>query len=135
MITLAGLEIFMALIKADGTNGLDGGTVNLFKNDLTPNKDTVVGDLTVADYNTYAAQTVTTWQAAYLDSNGRLVILAPAFQFQPTDALAPNNIYGYWVENKAGDLVAAYRFPTAPIGLNGPLDVLNMQAAVRLLAG
>jgi len=102
---------------------------------LTPTKDTVVGDLTVADYNTYAPQTVTTWSAPFMDAGGRLCIAAPSNLFQPSDALAPNLIYGYWVEDANGDLVAVARLANAPVALGTPLDVLNLQAVVRLLPG
>lgn len=126
-VTSAGLLKQMALIKSDATNGLDGGTLNLFQNDITPTKDTVVGDLDVATFDGYAPKTLTTWGAAYLGPDGRVYTVAPSQQWNPTGAVTPNVIYGYWIEDKAGTLVMAGRFDDGPVPMNGVATALVLQ--------
>lgn len=95
---------------------LDGSIVKLFKNDFTPSLDTVVGDMTEADYTGYLAVTLTTWQAPFLDVQGRGEIRAPHAFFAPAAPYTvQNTIYGYWIIDSTADLLLASRFVNGPI--------------------
>lgn len=70
---LARLSQLTAVQVAD----LDGGSLRLFKNDITPGVDTLLAALTLADFVGYTNKTITTWNAPYIDQTNRGVILAP----------------------------------------------------------
>lgn len=97
---------------------LDLGALKLFKNNYVPSLDTVVGDLTEADYTGYLAITLTTWTAPFLDVAGRGEIRAPHGFFAPAAPYTiQNTVYGYWIEDSNGDLILACRFVDGPIAM------------------
>lgn len=110
----------LALLKADV---LDGGEMVLFSNDITPTVNTIIGDLTIANFTGYADVTLTTYSAPYLTADENAAVLAPLAQF---NTAAPytvaNSIYGFAIKDVDGALVLAGRFPDAPIEMAGAGD-------------
>lgn len=102
---------------------LDGGTMDLFQNDITPTPDTLIADLDVATFTGYAQVTLTTYSAPYLNAAGAGAILTPLAQFNTASPFTIGNVvYGYWIEDVDGLLVLAGRFPNAPIAMAGVGD-------------
>src|SRR5579864_8377209 len=99
----------IALAAGYSTDLLNTGKIHLFKNNIAPNDDTVLGDLIEADYNGYTAGgvAVATWPPPYWLSDDGLVHTTTTHQFQATDGVNPNIIYGYYVTDKNGLLVYA----------------------------
>lgn len=97
--------------------------LHLYKNDVVPDANSIVGMFTEADFNGYFPENITMSPVALNDANipvaqGNLV------HFQPTDELAPNTIYGVYITNNAGNLlIAAQRFDT-PQPMNNALNVI-----------
>jgi len=79
--------------------------MKLFQNNITPNQNTLLAELTEADFTGYVEATLTVWGDPYTDViNGGVSITAPSHQFVTTDPTTiPNTIYGYWIET-AGEI-------------------------------
>lgn len=112
-------------LDAIKTAELDGGSLRLFKNDFVPNKATLLADLTPADFDGYAAKTIVTWGAAFLDPAGLATTLAPLQTWTQSGDTTPNTIYGAYYVSVGGDLIWAERFATS-IGMADATSVLNM---------
>lgn len=93
----------------DGTASLWGSpTVKLFKNDVTPTLNTVIGDLTEADFTGYGAATIT-WGSATNGPGEEASVYGTGLSFIANGSSSPNIIYGWWLQN-AGGLRFAERF-------------------------
>jgi len=110
-----------ALIAAQ----LDGGSLRLFQNDITPDRKTLVADLDIATYTGYANKTIATWGAPYLDVNGLASCVAPLQTFAATGDAISNTVYGAYYLDSGGDLVWAVRF-SDPWTFNSTGDTYNM---------
>ncbi len=103
-----------AIFLLDQQNGIFY-EMHLYKNDLTPDLDTVVSDFTEADFGGYAALTITGWSAAITVADHAKSI-ANMCQFTHDGGGSANNIYGYYVVVQgSGELVWAERDPNAPV--------------------
>ena len=96
---------------------LDGNPVSdllvearLFKNDIYPTPDDVIGDYVEADFDGYAPQDFTL-NASYLNPFGLGQMDSEAVEFDSTGTTA-NTIYGVFILDGAGELVGAERFIT-----------------------
>jgi len=107
--------------------------VHLFKSPLSITPSTTKADLTAAeaDYDGYTTKTITAWLPAYLDPNGGASIQSGTEQFDYGPVGTPpvtNNVYGFWIESAAGDLIVAGLFDNpvsmAAIGDSIPLAVV-----------
>lgn len=88
----------------------DTGKLDLYQNDFTPNDEVVIGDMTVADYHGYAEVALTTYIAPYTDPDGKAVLTTPQCVFAFTAGVPTNLVYGWYILDKDGDLLAAGRF-------------------------
>lgn len=122
----------------DAALALDDATVHLFSADIVLTPNTVIADLTEADYTGYAAVTVTPPGVVYLAAAGDILWQFPQIAFQPTGTAVPNLIYGWWMDGEVlgtGDrLIVAQRFPE-PVTMNDPLDVLFVHPRIPLGQG
>lgn len=84
-------------------------TIRLFKNDLTPDHETVVGDITESTETGYAAISLPSWSVS--DAGGGVMTAAHAAVTFTFTAAA--NVYGYYVTNSDG-LLWIERFTCAP---------------------
>lgn len=110
---------------------LAGAEVHLTKSSLLMTRSTVKADLTAieADYNTYAAEAVT-WGPASISDDGNIEYLGTLGEFRPTDALAPNEIHGGWIENTGGDLLWCFMFDN-PLPMGTILDAILLTVRYR----
>lgn len=98
--------------------------IRLFKNDLTPTPDTVVADLTEADFDGYADFGPVVWGAVFTNPDGYAEIVGGVAQFTDTGAVTPNTIYGYYATDAAGTgLFWAERFED-PITMDENADAI-----------
>lgn len=101
-------------------------TVHLAKAPFTPSPGLDPATLTEADFHTYAAKTISAWGTVHADANGQQVFInTTPLDWTPTDSVAPNTIYGYWLLDSAGKLVQAETF-TTPVPMNGPTNTLQL---------
>lgn len=99
----------------DTGNYLDGAKAMLFKNDITPSVDSILADLTPADFSGYAMSAAVVWGAPFKDENGNLVVRAGSCEFNQTAATVTNTVYGWGlVGDPSGTpfLICAERFET-----------------------
>jgi hypothetical protein len=115
------------------TGSLTGSLVALVKNNITLDANTTMADITAneADYNTYA-QAAITWLAPSIADDGQVEVVGTVPEFRPTDALAPNNIYGASIIN-AGAIKTYFNaaFDGAPLPMNTVLDSLILTVRWR----
>jgi hypothetical protein len=102
-----------------------GSKMGLFTNSPTLSRTSVLGDLTVATYTGYALAALT-WSAAQRKPDGSIRSETGLVTFQPTDAVTPNTITGYFVQSGTGShLLWAAIFDSA-IPLSDALSALGM---------
>lgn len=88
--------------------------MHLFQNNHVPSNGDTVADYTEANYDGYASQTLGAPGAA-ATVGGRSTITWPALTFTKAAGVATNLIYGYYITNAAGDLLAAELDPNGPV--------------------
>jgi hypothetical protein len=122
---LSGINAINDLI----TNLLDTGKIHLFANNMTPHIDSVIGDFTEATFTGYPAGgvAVATWPAPYWLPDDGNVHTTAVHQFQATDGVTPNIIYGYYVTDKNGALFYAAKLPV-------PFNMVDATSAIILEA-
>jgi len=114
---------------------LEAPELGLFQNNVVFDPDlTVIGDLDEADYTGYAKEALT-WDQPSVSDDGNLEMHASQATFRPTDAVTPNDIYGWFLVDAGGALIAGGNFDTAPLPMNNALDVIKVTLQLRPTAG
>lgn len=98
------------LLLAVKTAVLDTGELNLYQNDYTPNSETVLADMTVADFSGYGAAAIADWNDPATEPDGRAVVTSTMCVFASTGPTIQNTIFGWWLTDTDGLLVGAGRF-------------------------
>lgn len=122
-------------LLAGGT--LENWTLKLFKNDLTPTDDTVIGDFTEADFTNYATKTLTravgagNWGTPATAGGTTSSTYNSGTPLSWTCGASGNTIYGYYVVGAtSGTLLFCERFATARVLAS--TDVLNLTPVLQL---
>lgn len=115
ILTRAVKKTIMADLKASAVASYDGqflaAIIRLFKNDITPDEDTVLADLTEADFDGYAESGAVTWGEVHNGNDGSVEMQAGSQEFHCTGGTTPNEIFGYMIVDSGGTtLLAAHRF-------------------------
>lgn len=92
-------------------------SIRLYKNDETPDHDSVDSDFEEADYGGYVEQDAEDWTDAELDAERRAFVTANTLTWTH-DTGTGNDIYGYTLWDGDDNFVAAERFSIAPINMN-----------------
>lgn len=114
------LEI-LDLVRTDGDVLKN---LRLFKNNHVPAVTDGNGDYTQADFSGYAAVALGTWNAAFVNADGRGEIDADLATFTHNGGGTSNTVYGAYVTDNAGDIVYAERFD-APRVMASNGDAIN----------
>lgn len=88
-------EQLEAMIATGGA--LDGAVMMLFSNNVIPDEDTVIGDLTAASFSGYAVSDPLDWGAPYLDGDsGDWALSCPPVEFRSTSGspFVEGTVYG-----------------------------------------
>lgn len=107
--------------------------VHLFKNNFTPDQDSVRADFTEADFTGY---TTFLWAVGSgfegADDKAHLNPATPFFT-GPTD-LVPQDIYGWYATwpNASAEVFLAARFAGAPITMSSPADTITFNVDFAL---
>lgn len=103
-----------ARLDADELNGV----LHLYKNNFTPAITSVAGDFTEADFSGYAPYDFSAggqnWPAAAADGSNNAESAHAIIDFIHNGGGTPNDIYGWYIVDGAGNLIAAERLPGAP---------------------
>jgi hypothetical protein len=124
-------------LAADAVAGsLAAAVIDLFQSDTVVDRNTVVGDLVVADYSGYA-QKVITWLAPSISDDGQIEVIGTVTEWRPTSSAVVNSIYGLLVR-AAGvgpPLYFVARFDDAPLPMGGTLDSIILTLRWRPRTG
>lgn len=122
---MAQSQIFIVLAAMPATDGiLDGAKLMLFQNDFTPDRNTLIADLTVATFGGYAPVTLATWGAPFVPPGEQPRIQHASKQFTPNSGVTPNTIYGWGITNTGGTtLLIAVR-------LDAPVYLIDATTAI-----
>jgi hypothetical protein len=104
---------------------LNGGSLRLYQNNLSPNRNTDLADLVEATYSGYANKTVAIWGTSFLDPQGFATSIAPVQTFASTADTVANTVYGAYYLDAGGDLVWVERF-AAPAFFAEAGNTLNL---------
>lgn len=97
--------------------------VLLFTNAVTPDRNTVIGDLTEATWSGYSRQTLPALGASTYVSPDAITVAGSDVQFTNSTA-GDVTLYGYAVVDNAGVLLWAERDPAA---VSGPITLPTLQ--------
>lgn len=92
--------------------------LRLFQNDLVPDNDTDVGDLTIADFTGYADVTVVSasWSRGQIpDFREQEIWFNGGATFTQTGTTITNTVYGWYIVDTAGTVLKAVRRFNVPI--------------------
>lgn len=111
----------------------NGGSfeMRLFKNNLTPDLDTVVGDFTECDFSGYLAIGLS-WGAVTINGDDNAEMVALVASFTHDGGATSNNVYGWYLVGGVGGteyLAFCERFVDAPRSMAGATDVINVTPA------
>lgn len=115
----AGMKAMLELIIAGEAK------VRLAKASITVDKDTVIGDFTEADFNGYAAATLS-WGSITIDGDNNAVSVAGDAVFTRGPSAGSNTIYAWYLTDSAGTVLYAGRTLDTPVPMNGEDDSLTV---------
>lgn len=111
-------NVFIQKILADINTALTGALVDaavgLFSSNTVITADTILADLTPADY-TGAGNEDVTWLAVSIAPDGSYEITGTVPEFRPTDAVSPEQEYGWYLLGVGGIFLGAGRFDDPPL--------------------
>lgn len=129
IVTKTGKIVVGGLLVTEMTAGF----VMLFKNNITPNVNSLIGDFTECDFTGYVKQTLGTPGAPYFDPiTGQIVVTLGYHQFvtgSPTTI--GNTVFGWFATNAGGDLIGAGTFDT-PIDMTAPSEAIPLNVSIGL---
>lgn len=136
MIVISQSALLLAIDAV--TTALSGShKVGLFKNDITPTINTVIGDVEEADFTGYVAVTNSGWEAAAWAGQGAAYqyMDTPAV-FQPSGTTVSNVIYGwfFYATGTPNVYIMGERF-ASPIPMNDPSDQILVIGAYAIADG
>jgi len=127
--TAAALEAWIGDLT-DDTTWLGSASVGLYQTLVTPTDQTVLADLTEANYDGYARQASHTWGDVFIDPNGLYSEQAQQLVFSPTGSDTMNTIYGLFVVGSDSAALLAVEPFDSPVPLTGPLSNLTITLRV-----
>jgi hypothetical protein len=135
-IVTAGAVALLNVVKTAiiAAGSLGATKMKLFQNNVVVTPATLIGDLTEATFAGYVAKTLTWAVGPYLNPAGQAEIQNGSVNWTPTDSVTPNAIYGYWVEDAAGNLLWAENF-TTPRSMASTLDTITLLPTLVLVPG
>lgn len=137
----SGRKLLNDMLKFGSTVGLTtsdplivASKIGLFKGSPNITVDTVIGDLTEADYDGYAQQALGTLGVQYQDANGAEQRDAALKTFIPTGATTPNVITGWFLTDTSGAFFLGGEYLDQPKVMASVADHLPIVVSVALAA-
>lgn len=104
--------------------------IKLFKNDITPDSDSVTGDFTEATFTGYASVLLDTWT---ITPGTTPEAVHSLISFESTADQTSENIYGYFiVRTSTNDIVGSKRFTGAPYAMQNLGDVIAITPTLKV---
>lgn len=103
-----------------------------FQNNIVFNPDTVVlADLTESTFHTYAFTTLT-WDVPSISDSGSYEVHSNRVTERPTDAVVPQDMFGYFLTSAAGVLYGGGTFDVGGLPMDSALDSAMLTVVFRL---
>lgn len=134
LIPIPAFELGLLADSVDVGNTLTGAKIALYKNAVSPTRDTLLAAYEIADFTGYAAEAIT-WNAPSIADGGIVEMVGIAGEFRPTDGVTPNLIYGGLLLKADDSLLGAFEFADGPQAMNGVNDSIIITLRVRPVAG
>lgn len=90
--------------------------LHLYSNNLTPDENTVIGDITEVTSTGYSAITLTSSSWTVATGGG---VATASYAQQTYNITTSATVFGYYITNTSGDLLWLERFSAAPFQLPG----------------
>lgn len=116
LVNTAREEALAAMAGAGGP--LDTLTLFVFTNAITPNANTVIGDLTPATFTGATPVAGIVFGDPWIDVDGRWKISAPDHLFQRTGGVVSETVYGWGVATAALAALVGCALLDAPVALD-----------------
>ncbi len=118
------------LVRAlnDTAGELLGALLGLYQAPIDINQGTPLATFTaaIATYTGYAAQAIV-WGLPSVNQAGEVEVQGIGLIFRPTDAVAPNSVWGIYITDSTGaDLYFAAQFDAPPIPMVSALDQITI---------
>ena len=117
------------ILKALIGNNMGAFKIRLFKNDITPGDNTILGDFQEADFDSYSPGDGTDWGAPATQGNGKAATTHGVVVFTKGAGANMNTIYGYYLTYSPDGmeqwLIAAEKFGS-PIAMNNEGDSFQL---------
>lgn len=130
---LEGILGFISVTQAGADESpIFGAKIGLIKAAIAPTRDTLLAQLTPADYDGYALGAAVTWSAVFDDLGDLISVRTASTHYQPSGDTTPNTIYGaYLVDGAETNLLGVEIFPL-PIGLQSADDGFDYAMTLSL---
>jgi hypothetical protein len=102
--------------------------LHLFVNNITPDQDSVEGDFTEPSFDTYAP-VLLLWDPSTVAAPGDVNAASNFCLFGPEGDSSTTLVYGWFVLDNTGGLVAAGQFSGAPITVDDAAPALVVQGS------
>lgn len=115
-----------------GATELDAATINLFQNDVSPTRESVIGDFTAATYTGNGAETIV-WHDPSLSETNEVEVVSDEIVFRATGSGVINTIFGAFIQSSAGGTpyLMAVRFDGDGIPMTSALSEIRLVVRVR----
>jgi len=99
---------------------LNNAVLKAYQNDLTPDNNTVLGDLTECDFDGYAGITLNAWLMAATNVDGKAEVAEQTRTWTKAAGVNDNDLYGIFVVSATGELLYVERNPAGPVTIDTP---------------
>jgi hypothetical protein len=106
--------------------------LKLFTNDLTPDEDTVIGDITEAVDGGYSAITLDAGGGPWAFATSGTGVTSATYPQQTFNFVGGADIFGYFITDSLGALMWLERFATAPKTIPGGGGPIKIDISVSL---
>jgi hypothetical protein len=127
--TLALQLAALTALKATGAP-LEEPTLILFVNQVTPTKETVIGDLVEATFNGYAEVEELVFGTPYQNVNGQAQMNAPSVDFVSTDGVIQETVFGWALVNAAKTALYYCELLTTPVPITAGGQGVNIDPEI-----
>lgn len=104
----------------DTGNALDAVKLILFANNITPNKNTVLADLTQPTFTGYAVFGPVVWGSVMRDVDGTAIVVGGSHPFVCSGGTPTDIIYGWALTNSGGTVLIKAAVLATPVPITGP---------------
>lgn len=121
------------IIATDALANDSGWIVELYQNDHTPSDGDTESDYTVADFSGYSSGSLSKDGSVFINGSGKA-----QQDYSPIEYIASggdsNDIYGFYITDSVGSLIAASRFDSAPITVgDGGQSQINVTPSITIV--